>query len=314
MRRFLISIFVLAGLFINNTYSQHDSNFSLYEYAQMSFNPGYAGANNALCVTSVHRQQWMGFGEGRPQTTIFSFDMPITAFSSGAGFTILEDRIGFQSNLNLHLSYAYRAELDYGSLGVGIGLGLINRSIDGEWITGNFLWGGTIYEDPAIPHMGSSIDFDMSFGVYFDYEDFYAGFSATRLLQPKVSFDMEEESTLARHYYLIGGYSYELPNPVYDVLPSVLVQSDGSTIQFAINAKILYNKSFWGGVSYRYNDAIVPMLGIHLINGLSFGYSYDIVTSRIGSYNSGTHELMVRYCFNVAGGGAPGRYRSVRRL
>ena len=305
---------MLTGLSLFQVQAQHDSHYSLFEYAQMSFNPGYAGSNNALCVNSIHRQQWVGWEEGRPQTTIFSFDMPLNAFSSGVGLVISDDRLGFESNLYLNLNYAYRLELDYGALGIGVGLGLINRSIDGDWRTLNSLWGGTVHEDPLIPHMGSSTSFDLNFGAHFKYEDLFIGISATRLLQPDISFDMEEPSKLSRHYYLVGGYSYQLPNPVYDVLPSLMVQSDGSTVQFQVNAKILYNKSFWGGVSYRYNDAIVPMLGVNLINGLSFGYSYDLVTSKIGSYNSGTHELMVRYCFNVSGGSQPGRYRSVRRL
>lgn len=314
MRRFLILAFVFVGLFsINNIQAQYDPHFSLFEYAQMSFNPGYTGSSEAMCVSSTHRQGWVGFGEGRPQTTVFSFDMPLNMISSGVGFTIVDDGLGFQQNLNLTLNYAYRIPLDYGSLGIGLGLGFVNRSIDGDWITPSYLNGGTIYEDPFIPHMGSSLDFDMSFGAYFTYDELYVGLSATRLLQPDVSFDMEEPSTIARHFYLVGGYSVQLPNPVYDVLPAVKIQY-GTAFQFQLNAKILYNKSFWGGVSYRYDDAIVPMVGIHLINGLSFGYSYDVVISRIGAYTSGSHELMVRYCFDIGGQRAPGRYRSVRRL
>ncbi len=281
----------------------------------MSYNPGFAGSNGALCATFVGRQGWIGFGEGRPQTTVFSFDMPIPQISSGAGLAIVEDRIGFQSSLLLNLNYAYILKLDYGVLAIGVGLGFINRTIDGEWITPSILWNtGTVYEDPLIPHMGSSTDFDMNFGAHFTYEDLYIGLSATRLLEPNVSFDMEEPSKLARHYYLIGGYAIQMYNPIYDILPSVMVQSDGSTMQFQINGKLLYNKSIWGGISYRYTDAIVPMVGIHLINGLSIGYSYDVVISKISSYTSGTHELMVRYCFDMGFDRTPGRYRSVRRL
>ncbi len=313
MRRLLILLVVFFGFLIIKVQAQHDSHFSLFEYAQMSYNPGFTGASDALCASFLHRQGWVGFGDGRPQTTVFSFDMPIQAISSGAGLVVVDDRIGFQSNLNLHLSYAYRISIDYGMLGIGVGLGIINRTIDGDWITPSFLSGGTIYEDPKIPHMGSSIDFDMSFGAHFVYEDMYVGLSATRLLEPNISFDTEEPSKISRHYYLIGGYTYQLPNPIYDVIPSVLVQY-ATSFQVQINAKLLYNKSFWGGVSYRYDDAIVPMIGVHLVNGISIGYGYDVVISKIGSYTSGTHELMVRYCFNVGFNRTPGRYRSVRRL
>jgi len=199
-------------------------------------------------------------------------------------------------------------------LGIGLGLGVINRAIDGNWITNESLNGGTIYEDAAIPHMESKTAFDMNFGATLVGEVYWVGVSATHLLKPTINFEVDLPSYISRHYYLTGGYNYALPNPSFDLLASALVQSDGSTMEFQINAKMLYNKSFWGGVSYRYNDAIVPMVGVHLINGLSFGYSYDIVTSKVGSYTSGSHELMVRYCFNLDPGKTPGRYRSVRRL
>ena len=87
-----------------------------------------------------------------------------------------------------------------------------------------------------------------------------------------------------------------------------------ATAQFSLNAQIIYNKKFWGGLTYRYDDAIVPMVGIHLMNGISAGYSYDIVLTDVSAYTSGSHELVLRYCFNADFNRTPGRYRSVRRL
>ncbi len=313
MRRLLLLAIVFTGMFINYSLAQVDSHFSLFEYSQNMYNPGSAGSNNAMCVTSLHRQQWVGLEEGRPITTLFSFDMPLIDIL-GVGLNINQDILGFQQDLNISGNIAYRAELGPGMLGVGLGLGVINRSIDGDWRTWSSLTGGTVYEDPAIPHMESKTAFDMSFGATLVSQDYWVGFSVTHLLKPTINFEVDLPSSIARHYYLTGGYNYSLPNPSFDLLASTMLQSDGSTMEFQINAKILYNKSFWGGVSYRYNDAIVPMLGVHLINGLSFGYSYDIVTSKIGSYNHGSHELMVRYCFDIQKDNNPGRYRSVRRL
>jgi len=61
----------------------------------------------------------------------------------------------------------------------------------------------------------------------------------------------------------------------------------------------------WGGVSYRLTDAIVAMVGyqkdgIGGPNGsLKIGYSYDITTSTIKNHSSGSHELMLGYCFKL---------------
>ena len=51
-----------------------------------------------MCVTSLHRQQWVGFKEeGRPVTTLFLFDMPIPSLDMiGVGLNIQQDIIGFQ--------------------------------------------------------------------------------------------------------------------------------------------------------------------------------------------------------------------------
>ena len=71
-------------------------------------------------------------------------------------------------------------------------------------------------------------------------------------------------------------------------------------MQFDVNALITYNKRFWGGVSVRPQDAISLLLGLNL-EQISVGYSYDITTSLLGAMGRsyGTHEIMLRYCFEL---------------
>ena len=316
MRRLTLAITVLLAT-VGVTFAQSDAHFSLFEFNTLNYNPGYAGSNEAICVTSVHRQQWLGFEEGRPQTTVFSFDMPISAISSGVGLSVFQESIGYQKELSVYASYAYRLELDYGTLGIGVNLGFVNQSINGDWIPPDALNGGSVYSDPLIPHMGSKMVFDAGLGVYYRYDNFYAGLSSLHLTEPVFKFNESDDTKnpyIKRHYYLVGGYIYQLPNPMFELKPSVLIQSDFTTVEFSANAQFIYNKKFWGGLTYRYSDAIVPMLGINLLNGLSVGYSYDIVLSDLAAYTSGSHEIVVRYCFNVDMPGGVGRYRSVRRL
>ncbi len=302
------------AIFVKYSQAQIDSHYSLFEYAQNAYNPGAAGANDALCVNSLHRQQWVGWEEGRPVTTVFTFDMPIPSMSSGAGLSIVEDQIGFSNNLNVMFNYAYRLELSDGVLGMGLGLGVFNHSIDGDWKTYESLNGQPVYIDQAIPHMENLTAFDANIGITYYAEDFWIGLSSTHITNPVLKYDIESPSQLKRHVYLTGGYTYGLPNPSFDLVGSSMIQTDFASMDFQVNGKLVFEKKFWGGISYRHTDAIVPMIGMHLLNGISFGYSYDVVLSRLGSYNSGSHELMLRYCFNLAGGKSPGRYRSVRRL
>lgn len=314
-KQLLILVILICGISAIRLNAQSDSYYSLFEYAQGIYNPGSAGSNNAMCVTSLHRQQWTGLKEGRPKVTVFSFDMPMIGMDNlGVGLNINQDIIGFQQDINVGANVAFRTELDPGMLGIGLGINFINRSINGDWITWESLNGQTVYIDPSIPHMESKTAFDLSFGATLVGENFWVGLSATHLTKPKINYDIEAPSYIARHYYLTGGYDYSLPNPSFDLIGSGFIISDGGMPTATLNLKLLYNKSFWGGVSLRYSDAIVPMVGIHLLNGISIGYSYDIVLSKIGSYQYGSHEIMIRYCFNVSGGKTAGRYRSVRRL
>jgi type IX secretion system PorP/SprF family membrane protein len=318
MRRLTLAIMILL-VSVGITEAQSDAHFSLFEFNTLNYNPGYAGSNEAICVTSVHRQQWLGYKEGRPQTMIFSVDMPVSAISSAVGLSLFQESIGFQKDLSINVSYAYRLEIDYGTIGIGVNLGMISRSIDGDWITPESLNGGQVYVDPAIPHMDSKMVFDAGFGAFYRYDNMYVGLSSLHLTEPVFKFNGEggndsKNPYVKRHYYLVGGYIYQLPNPMFELKPAILVQSDMTTVEFSVNGQFIYNKKFWGGITYRYDDAIVPMLGIHLLNGLSVGYSYDVVLSDISAYTSGSHEIVVRYCFNANTRGGVGRYRSVRRL
>lgn len=315
MRKIILLIIIL-GVYINHSYSQVDSHFSLFEYSQNVFNPGAAGSNDAMCVTSTHRQQWVGYGnkgEGRPITTIFSFDMPISKISSGVGLGIIQDKIGFQNDIHVKFNYAYRADLDFAILGVGLGLGVINRTINPEWITPGSIGGNNVYLDPTLPHMANKTVFDVNIGATLVSKDYWAGFSITHLTNPTINLNVEVPSRLPQHIYLMGGYNYSLPNPSFDALASLIVQSDRfAKAEFQLNVKLLYEKKFWAGLSYRFTEAFVPMIGLHLVNGISVAYSYDIGMSKIGSM--GSHEIMLRYCFNIAKNTTMTRSRNLRRL
>ena len=84
-------------------------------------------------------------------------------------------------------------------------------------------------------------------------------------------------------------------------------------MQGDINAIAMYNNQFWGGITYRVQDAIVPVIGFQW-NSIKVGYAYDITTSDLKGYSSGTHEIMLRYCFKMPENKTAQRYRNVRFL
>ena len=69
-----LSFLLIATL----VFSQQDPQFSQNMFNKLANNPGYAGSNQAICATALHRSQWMGF-EGAPTTLNLSVDAGIPA-------------------------------------------------------------------------------------------------------------------------------------------------------------------------------------------------------------------------------------------
>tara|TARA_Y100000589_G_scaffold274389_1_gene268131 strand:- start:165 stop:452 length:288 start_codon:yes stop_codon:yes gene_type:complete len=78
----------------------------------------------------------------------------------------------------------------------------------------------------------------------------------------------------------------------------LLKLASGSTT-FDINAMGVYNNKFWGGVTYRLQDAVAVMIGWQATPGFKLGYSYDVATSALSTRGGGSHEIMASYCFKI---------------
>jgi hypothetical protein len=57
--------------------------------------------------------------------------------------------------------------------------------------------------------------------------------------------------------------------------------------------RFYYREKYWLGVSIRTEDSFSAMVGMSLGESLIMGYSYDILTSNLKNYSTGSHELMV---------------------
>ena len=53
------------------------------------------------------------------------------------------------------------------------------------------------------------------------------------------------------------------------------------------------------GLSFRLNDAIALQLGYTIKDNIQISYSYDIITSPLRKYQSGTHELNIVFSSNL---------------
>ena len=295
--------------------AQQDPQFSQSMFSHMTFNPGYAGSSGQVCATALSRQQWVGFGDGAPMSTAFNLDAAISPFGidGGVGISLLRDQFAFNEDYGVNLSLAYKLGLGDGSLGIGVSGGVYNKALEAEWYVPESEFHTLPSGDPAIPQNESAMAIDFSFGLFYKTNDLYVGASATHLTQPEFDYASAKPS-LTRHYYVMAGYSIPLSNPLLEFQPSAFLQSDGSNSQLSINTTLAYNKKIWGGVSYRTDNSIIAMAGVKLFDWVRVGYSYDIMTSDLSSYNDGSHEIMMGFCFDVKKDRSPEQYKSIRYL
>ena len=78
--------------------AQQDPRFSLFNYNYAIVNPATVGSKEKLSALFLHRQQWVGYGQGRPYTSTFSIDAPIFKLRSAIGLNAIVDNHGIVQN------------------------------------------------------------------------------------------------------------------------------------------------------------------------------------------------------------------------
>ncbi|WP_289686927.1 PorP/SprF family type IX secretion system membrane protein, partial [Muribaculum intestinale] len=153
---------------------------------------------------------------------------------------------------------------------------------------------------------------------HYTHRLFWAGISATHINQPTVK--MSTDGTDAKQYefqagcnfYFMGGGNIPIKNTLFELQPSVLVKTDFIFTTAEITAKLQYNRFFYGGLAYRYNDAVALLLGACFKN-FFVGYSYDYPISDIAKASSGSHEIWLGYSMKLdLGEKNKHRHKSIR--
>ncbi|WP_166922169.1 PorP/SprF family type IX secretion system membrane protein [Flavobacterium poyangense] len=272
-------------------FSQQDSQYTQYMYNTMNINPAYAGQRKALSIFGMHRSQWVGI-DGAPSTTTFAGHLPINDTNLGAGISFENDRIGpsNENKFTASLSYKIKAS-DYYELAFGLNTSVTNLKIDYSKLN--------IYDPNDISYQNNISKFSPNFGVgmylYSDYT--YFSLSVPSILETKHYKDDQAFSVLKEkmHLYLMGGHVFEV-SPTVLFKPSLLVKIvEGTDPQVDLSANFLINEKFSGGLCYRFGSALSAMAGFQVTEGLFVGYAYDMETSKIRNFNSGSHEIFLRF-------------------
>ena len=315
IKAFLILVLLIICIFAAK--AQQDPQFSQNRLNQLTVNPGFAGSTGLINFSLLNRYQWVGF-PGAPVTIVFNADASLHLIGSkdGIGLSVVNDVIGFKKNISVGLNYSWRVHVGKGLLGTGVSLGLMNKNLNLD-MSGMNRWGNLgnfNLMDSALPRgEASGVLADIGVGLFYQCKNLEFALSARHLNQPILSYDESGRYSLRRHYYMSGSYTFQKANERFEVLPSFFFKTDATTWQAEINMTVQYDKRLWGGVGYRFNDAIIITSGAELWNGIKFGYSYDISISSLSRYNAGSHEFFLAYSV-LLNKKRTHKYRSVRFL
>jgi type IX secretion system PorP/SprF family membrane protein len=314
--RYIIVFLSLHLLFSDQSIAQQNIQFTQYVFNSLSVNPAYAGYKEEWFAQMALRSQWLGV-EGAPKTGVISIDGIVDPRDRkmGIGFQVTSDKIGPQFTTSVTGNYAYRLQLnddDTQRLSFGIGVGVVQYNLDGQML--NTSEGG----DQAIALDNEShLKPDLRLGVYYNSDYWYVGLSMLDAFSnggvTNTTRSPAFNISRSRHAYFIAGSLINI-SPEMRVRPSLMIKEDfrGPT-SLDLNVMTIFNDKLWLGGSFRtgfglwkkgINDldlgkqnSISGIVQVFVSDRFRIGYSYDYVTSKLGSNQNGSHELTMGFTF-----------------
>jgi type IX secretion system PorP/SprF family membrane protein len=293
-------------------FAQNEQMFSQTSFNPAFVNPAYAGTDTSKYynVIVMNRNQMAGFDKSQG-TTVLNINGPIAigGIQGGITATFYDDRLGFLNIPAFNLGYAYKFEMEKGSLNLGLSAGVFFSTLNSEsWRLPDS------DADPAIPTgKESKRSFDMGLGAYYKNDGLYAGLSVVHLVRPVLVYG-DAPSKLARSYYLMAGYGISFENPDFELKPSLLVLTDLKNTLYSVNSLLFYRNRFWVGLDYRFKSSLGLLAGLNLFPELRVGYSYSYNTSLLSRFGGSNHEIMLTYRFSVFYDKGKQKYKSIRYL
>jgi type IX secretion system PorP/SprF family membrane protein len=290
----IFSFFAFATL-----YAQQEAQFTNYMYNTMNINPAYAGSRGNLSVFGLHRTQWVGL-DGAPTTNTFAIHSPIRESNVGVGLSFMNDVIGpsDESTISADFSYTINTSDTY-KLAFGLRATAHLLNVDFSKLH--------IYnQGDALAQYNIDNRFSPNFGAgaYWYSENTYFGISIPNMLET-LHFDKTQIAYSANsvpyermHYHIIGGKVFDINSDI-QFKPAFLAKIvQGAPLQLDLSANFMFQEKFTLGAAYRWDAAMSALAGFQVNDNWFIGYGYDAEVTKLANYNSGSHELFLRYEFS----------------
>ncbi|WP_337968882.1 type IX secretion system membrane protein PorP/SprF [uncultured Flavobacterium sp.] len=282
---------IITMLSVFGVAAQQDPQYTQYMYNTLSVNSAYAGSLGHLAITGIYRTQWVGL-EGAPNTQSFTLDTPV-AKNVGLGLSVVSEEIGPSEEQYIDANFSYtiqsgqKHKLSFGIKGGG-------RVINIDWTKGSHRDPDTQFRENItnkfLPVVGA--------GLYWHGERDYIGVSIPNFMtRERYDYDDIADDLVNErmHVYLIGGIVFDLSAHT-KFKPAALVKYvAGAPLIADFSANFMFNNVFTLGASYRTGDSVSAMASLQITPQFLVAYAYDYTTTELQTYNSGTHEIMLRF-------------------
>ncbi|WP_281631151.1 PorP/SprF family type IX secretion system membrane protein [Flavobacterium luteolum] len=287
----LILVFMFFSIVSN---AQQDAQYTQYMYNTIEVNPAYAGSRGALSVFGLYRTQWVGL-DGAPETSTFSVNTPLRNSDLGLGVSLVNDKIGptVENTLSADLSYTIPTSESWNlSFGIKGTANLFNIDIN-----------KLSYEDqddPQFQNLKNKFSPNVGAGIYYHSDRAYIGLSVPNFIETN-RYDADDVAIFKDkiNYYLIAGYVFNLDRLEYIKFKPALMAKmvEGAPLQVDVSGNFMFNDKFVLGLAYRWSASVSAMAGFQVTKGMYIGYGYDHETTQLRKYNSGSHEIFLRFEF-----------------
>ncbi len=292
---------IICAFILQSMYSQQDSQYTQYMYNTPLVNPAYAGSRETITAFLLHRNQWVGL-DGAPVTNNFSINMPVGDSNFGIGLNFVNDKIGPVSENEISADLAYFIQVSENfklSLGLKGTANLFQLDV-------NKL---RIYDpaDPQFQNVDTEFSPNVGAGLYLFSDKTYFGLSVPNFFESYRYNDNNVEITKEKmHFYFIAGHVFTLSDNI-DFKPAVLSKIvEGAPLQADVTANFLFFDKLTLGAAYRWDASVSALAGFQISDSWFIGYGYDLETTKLSNYNSGSHEIFLRYeVFNRSRVSAP---------
>lgn len=297
---FLLLTLAVVSVPPGKALAQQDPMYTQYMNNILSVNPAYAGSGDVLSMMVMSRNQWISF-DGAPVTQTFVMHTPVTKYNMGVGFSLLKDQLGPITQTGAYVDYSYSigfAEGRYLSFGLKGGVNFFEANLtELKTVQPNDPVFANDVNRNFLPNVG--------IGVFYHSDRFFSGLSVPKMIQNKINnedFSSEYIQKEKIHLFFMTGYVFDV-NRIVKFKPYFLTKYvHNSPVSVDLTAQFLFYEKLWLGAMYRVGDALGGMMQMQVTPQIKVGYAYDITATELGSYNNGTHEILVSYDFNFGRG------------